>query len=62
MAAEVADLEWQAAQQSLMLRTVERYFDAALAAESLQVMRQQQGAVDAALAEVGDRSGWGMCR
>ena len=38
-----------AAQQALMLRIAERYFDAALAAEALRVLRRQQDAVERAL-------------
>ena len=53
--ADVADLEWRATQQTLMLRTAERYFDAALAAEALRVLRRQQEAVERALTEVRDR-------
>ena len=30
LAAELADVQWQAARQALMLRTVERYFDVEL--------------------------------
>lgn len=55
IAADAADLEWRAGQQTLMLRTVERYFDAALAAESLRVLQRQQRAVNSALAESRDR-------
>ena len=55
LAADVADLEWQVAQQSLMLRTATRYFDALLAGESLRVLRRQQAAVERAHAEVRDR-------
>ena len=51
----MAELEWQSAQQALMLRTAERYFDAALAAESLRVLRRQQGAVERSLLEARDR-------
>jgi outer membrane protein len=55
LAADAAELEWLASQQTLMLRTVERYFDAALAAESLRVLRRQEEAVLKALAETRDR-------
>jgi outer membrane protein len=54
-AADLADLQWQAARQSLMLRTAERYFDLALAEDSLRVLREQQIAVDRALAEAQER-------
>jgi outer membrane protein len=54
-AADLADLQWQAARQSLMLRTAERYFDLGLAEDSLRVLREQQLAVDRALAEAQER-------
>lgn len=55
LSADAAEFEWQAAQQALMVRTAERYFDAALAAESLRVMQRQEEAVQHALAEARDR-------
>jgi len=55
LSAEAAELEWQAAQQALMLRVAERYFDAALAAEALSVQRRQQTSVERSLAEARDR-------
>jgi outer membrane protein len=55
LSADVAELEWQSAQQALMLRTSERYFDAALAAETLRVLRRQQDAVERSLLEARDR-------
>lgn len=55
LSADVAELEWQSAQQALMLRTAERYFDAALAAEALRVLQRQQQAVERSLAEARDR-------
>jgi outer membrane protein len=55
LSANVADLEWQAAQQALMLRAAERYFDAMLAAESLRVLRRQLASVDRASTEANDR-------
>jgi outer membrane protein len=55
LAADAADLEWRATQQTLMLRVAERYFDAALAAEALRVHQQQRAAVERALVEVRDR-------
>ena len=59
LSADVADLEWQNAQQTLMLTTAQRYFDVALTSESLRVLRQQQGAVDRALTETRDRHALG---
>lgn len=59
LSADVAELEWQNARQTLMLNTAQRYFDVALASESLRVLRQQQGAVDRALTEARDRHALG---
>ena len=55
LSADLADLEWQAAGQSLMLRTAERYFDLALAEEALRVLRLQLDAVQRATTEAQDR-------
>lgn len=55
VSADLADLEWQAAGQSLMLRTAERYFDLALAEEALRVLRLQLDAVQRATTEAQDR-------
>ena len=51
----MADLEWQEAQQTLMLTTAQRYFDVVLATDALRVLRQQQVAVNSALTETRDR-------
>ena len=55
LSADVADLEWQEAQQTLMLSTAKRYFDVVLATDGLRVLRQQQLAVNSALTETQDR-------
>ena len=55
LSADLADLEWQAAGQSLMLRTAERYFELALAEEALRVLRMQLDAVQRATTEAQDR-------
>ncbi len=55
LSADLADLEWQAAGQSLMMRTAERYFDLALAEETLRVLRLQLDAVQRATTEAQDR-------
>jgi outer membrane protein len=55
LSADVADLEWQDAQQTLMLNTAQRYFDVVLASEALRVLREQQAAVGRALTETQDR-------
>ncbi|MGD9944096.1 MAG: TolC family protein [Burkholderiaceae bacterium] len=52
---DLADLQWQAAGQSLMLRTAERYFDLALAEETVRALRQQLDAVQRAATEARDR-------
>ncbi len=53
--ADVAELQWQAAHQQAMLRTAERYLDAALAQQALQLTRQQLQAVQRALDEAQER-------
>lgn len=55
LSVDAADLAWQAATQSLMLRTAERYFDVALAGETVQVLQRQVQAVQRAAAEARDR-------
>lgn len=52
---DLADLQWRMAGQALMLRTAERYFDLALAEESVRVHRQQFNAVQKAAVEAQDR-------
>ena len=53
--ADAANLQWQSAQQELMLRTTQRYFDVVLAERKLTLLRQQQTAVDRAFTEAKDR-------
>ena len=55
ISADAADVQWQDAQQALMLRSAERYFDVALAAEQLRLLTRQQAAVDKAYVEAQDR-------
>ena len=55
LSADIADLEWQGARQTLMLTTAQHYFEVALASESLRVLRQQQDAVERELLEARDR-------
>ena len=55
LSADVADLAWEDAQQTLMLVTTQRYLDVVLAQESLRVLRRQQQAVQQALTETQDR-------
>jgi outer membrane protein len=51
----VADLEWELARQNLLLGTTQRYFELALAQETLAVLQGQQVAVQRATTEVQDR-------
>jgi len=53
--ADRAELEWQAAQQALMLRTAQRYLDVAVAQEAQSVLDRQLQAVQKAAAEAQDR-------
>lgn len=55
LAAEQADLQWQAAQQALILRTTQHYLALALAQETVRVLDQQLTAVQRAAAEVQER-------
>ena len=55
LSADVAELDWRAAEQALVLRVAERYFDVALAAEALRVLQRQQQAVERSLTEARDR-------
>lgn len=55
ISADVAELEWQSAQQDLMLHTTKRYFDVVLSNNKLALLREQQKAVDMALVEAKDR-------
>jgi len=55
LSVDLAEIEWQVARQTLMVRTAERYFDLALAEESLRVLRLQFDAVQRASVEVQDR-------
>lgn len=55
LSAEMAEAEWQAAQQAVILRTAARYFDVALARQTLAVLKQQRDAVESASTEAQDR-------
>jgi outer membrane protein len=55
IAADVAERHWQLAQQALIVRSAERYFDAALGAHQLRVTAQQLAAVEQARVEAEDR-------
>ena len=53
--AEQADVQWQAAQQALLLSTAQRYFDVAVAQQALAVLALQQSAVQRMAAEAQER-------
>jgi outer membrane protein len=55
LSADVAELEWQSAAQSLMLLTAERYLDLALADAVVSVLKRQLDAVQRAATEAQDR-------
>ena len=55
LSVDLAEIEWQAARQTLMLRSAERYFDLALAEESVRVLTRQFDAVQRAGVEAQDR-------
>lgn len=55
LAADAAEVEWQAAQQDWMLQTAQRYFELVLAERRLALLKRQQAAVEQALTEARDR-------
>ncbi len=55
LSADIGDLEWQGARQTLMLNAAQSYFAVALADESLRILQQQRAAVERELVEVRDR-------
>lgn len=55
IAGDAADLEWRAAEQALMLRSAERYFEAALAAQQVRLLELQESAVEKSRVEAQDR-------
>ena len=59
LSAEVAQAQWQQAQQALILRTAQRYFDVVGAELTLKVLQRQQKAVQQAAAEINKRQSVG---
>lgn len=55
LASDLADIQWMAARQELMLRTAERYFDVALAEETSRVLHEQQTALERSLSEAQEK-------
>jgi outer membrane protein len=54
-AGDAADAAWRAAQQDLILRSAQRFFDAAVAAQQLRLLERQSAAVEKARVEAQDR-------
>ena len=55
LSAQIAKAQWQQAQQSLILRTAQRYFDVVSAELTLTVLQRQQKAIQQAAAEISKR-------
>lgn len=53
--ADAAEAGWRAAQQELILRAAQRYFEVTLAAQQLRLLQRQEAAVDSASREAQDR-------
>ena len=53
--ADIGDLEWRGAKQTLMLTTAQSYFAVVLARESLRILQQQKTSVERELAEARER-------
>ena len=59
LSAQIAQTQWQQAQQSLIMRTAQRYFDVVGAAQTLSVLQRQQKAMQQAAAEISKRQSVG---
>jgi outer membrane protein len=59
LSAQIAQTQWQLAQQALIMRTAQRYFDVVGADLTLNVLQRQQKAVQQAAAEIGKRQSVG---
>jgi len=55
LSAQVAQAQWQQAQQALILRTAQKYFDVLSAQLTLNIFQRQQKAVQLAAAEINKR-------
>jgi outer membrane protein len=55
LSADISELDWQGARQTLMLNTAQSYFAVALAGESLRILQQQEAAIERELVETRDR-------
>jgi outer membrane protein len=55
LSAQIAEVQWQQAQQGLIMRTAQKYFDVLGAELTLDIVLRQQKAVQAAAAEINKR-------
>ncbi len=59
LSAQIAQTQWQQAQQMLIMRTAQRYLDVVAAEQTLTILQRQQKAVQQAAAEIGKRQAVG---
>lgn len=59
LSAQIAKTQWQQAQQALIMRTAQRYFDVVGAEQTLTVLQRQQKAMQQAAAEISKRQSVG---
>jgi outer membrane protein len=59
LSAQIAQTQWQQAQQALIMRTAQRYFDVVGAEQTLTVLQRQQKAMQQAAAEISKRQSVG---
>jgi len=59
LSAQIAQAQWQLAQQALITRTAQRYFDVVGAEQTLSVLQRQQKAMQQAAAEISKRQSVG---
>ena len=52
LSAQMAQTQWQQAQQTLIMRTAQRYMDVVAAEQTLTILQRQQKAVQQAAAEI----------
>lgn len=59
LSAQIAESQWQQAQQNLIMKTAQRYFDVVAADLTLTVLQRQQKAMQQAATEIGKRQNVG---
>ena len=59
LSAQIAHTQWQQAQQALIMRTAQRYFDVVGAEQTLTILQRQQKAMQQAAAEISKRQSVG---